>query len=59
MGLLSSVLALTLAWTAVHRPATDEPPRWAAPLHRLQSGHLGDYVTFTPAGMTLVTVLLC
>ncbi|MFB7711796.1 hypothetical protein [Streptomyces sp. NPDC056105] len=59
LGLLSSALALALAWAAVRRPATDEPARWAAPLHRLQSGHLGDYVTFALAGMTLLTVLLC
>lgn len=58
LGLLSSVLALALAWTAVRRPATDEPARWAAPLHRLQSGHLGDYVAFTLAGIALLTALL-
>lgn len=59
LGLLSSALALALAWTAARRPATDEPARWAAPLHRLQSGHLGDYVAFTLAGIALLTALLC
>ncbi|WP_406319247.1 complex I subunit 5 family protein [Streptomyces sp. NBC_00118] len=58
LGLLSSVLALALAWTVVRRPATDEPARWAAPLHRLQSGHLGDYVAFTLAGIALLTALV-
>ncbi|MET7517566.1 proton-conducting transporter membrane subunit [Streptomyces sp. NPDC005480] len=58
LGLLSSVLALALAWSAVRRPASDEPSRWVASLLRLQSGHLGDYVAFTLAGITLLTVLL-
>ncbi|MFF2502822.1 hypothetical protein ACFVTY_05475 [Streptomyces sp. NPDC058067] len=55
---MSSALAVALAWTATRRPATDEPSRWAAPLHRLQSGHLGDYVAFALARMTLLTVFL-
>lgn len=58
LGLLSSALALALAWTAVRRPSAAEPTRWAAPLHRIHSGHLGDYVAFALAGVTLLAVLL-
>lgn len=57
LGLLSSVLAVALAAVAVTRPALLAAPRWALPLRRLQSGHLGDYVAWVLVGTTLLGAL--
>ncbi|MEV5597756.1 complex I subunit 5 family protein [Streptomyces sp. NPDC052496] len=59
LGLLSAALACLLAWWAVRRPQDpDRPSRWAAPVRRLHSGHIGDYVAFVLAGTVLVAALL-
>lgn len=59
LGLLSAALACGLAWWAVRRPGGPvEPARWAAPLRRLHSGHIGDYVAWALAGTVLVAALL-
>ncbi|MFH8405709.1 complex I subunit 5 family protein [Streptomyces sp. NPDC018019] len=59
LGLLSTALACGLAWWAVRRPqGPAEPARWAAPVRRLHSGHIGDYVACVLAGMVLVAALV-
>ncbi|MFH8345235.1 complex I subunit 5 family protein [Streptomyces sp. NPDC018045] len=59
LGLLSAALACGLAWWAVRRPRDPaQPSRWAAPVRRLHSGHIGDYVAFVLAGIVLVAALL-
>ncbi|MFF7726722.1 complex I subunit 5 family protein [Streptomyces sp. NPDC008001] len=54
-GLLSAALAVALAALAVRRSWRAVPG--SAPLRRLQSGHIGDYVTWTVAGVGLVSLL--
>lgn len=55
LGLLSAALACALALAAVRRwvPAGG----WSAPLRRLHSGHVGDYVAWTVAGVGLLSLL--
>ncbi|GAA3836016.1 complex I subunit 5 family protein [Streptomyces phyllanthi] len=57
LGLVSTALAAGLATLAVTRPALLAEPGWAAPLRRLQSGHIGDYVAWTLLGTVLLGVL--
>lgn len=52
-GLLATALAATPAAPAIRRPAA-EPARWFTPLRRLHSGHVGDYVAWFLAGVTLL-----
>ena len=39
-------------------PGRREPTRWTAPLRRLHSGHVGDYVAWFLAGITLLAALI-
>ncbi|MFE0186798.1 complex I subunit 5 family protein [Streptomyces sp. NPDC058989] len=55
--LLATALAVSLAWLAVRRP-TGEPARWSTALRRLHSGHVGDYVAWFLAGITLLGLLV-
>lgn len=56
LGLLSTALAVALAALAVRRPArTGTAP--LAPVRRLQSGHVGDYVAWMVAGTALLAAL--
>ncbi|MFI6764834.1 complex I subunit 5 family protein [Streptomyces sp. NPDC050355] len=55
--LLATALAVTLAMLAVRRP-TGEPARWSTALRRLHSGHVGDYVAWFLAGVTLLGSLM-
>ncbi|MFE7173960.1 complex I subunit 5 family protein [Streptomyces sp. NPDC057616] len=57
LGLLSTLLALALAATAVTRPGLLAAPDWSLPLRRLQSGHVGDYVAWLLVGTALLAVL--
>ncbi|MFD3419158.1 complex I subunit 5 family protein [Streptomyces decoyicus] len=57
-GLLATALAAALALLAVRRPGRREPTRWATPLRRLHSGHVGDYVAWFLAGITLLAALI-
>ncbi|MEU4896811.1 complex I subunit 5 family protein [Streptomyces sp. NPDC044780] len=57
LGLLSTALAIALATLAVRRPARDGTAALLAPVRRLQSGHIGDYVAWLVAGTALLTVL--
>ncbi|MCQ8830398.1 hypothetical protein [Streptomyces malaysiensis] len=57
LGLLSTALAITLATLAVRRPVHTGTAALLAPLRRLQSGHIGDYVAWLVAGTALLTVL--
>ncbi|MEU3877229.1 MULTISPECIES: proton-conducting transporter membrane subunit [Streptomyces] len=55
LGLLSTALATTLAaWSTRHPGALHH---LGTPLRRLQSGHVGDYVAWTMAGVGLLAVL--
>ncbi|MFE9370311.1 complex I subunit 5 family protein [Streptomyces sp. NPDC006711] len=54
LGLASAVLALGLAGAAVRGPARREPSPWTAPLRRLHSGHIGDYVAWLLVGTALL-----
>ncbi|MEU1374202.1 complex I subunit 5 family protein [Streptomyces triculaminicus] len=55
LGLLSAALAVVLAAAAVVGLV---PSRgWSAPLRRLHSGHIGDYVAWTTAGIGLLSLL--
>ncbi|GFE18543.1 hypothetical protein Sgleb_65900 [Streptomyces glebosus] len=56
--LLATALAVGLALLAVRRPLGAEPARWTTPLRRLHSGHVGDYVAWFLAGITLLGVLV-
>ncbi|WP_030017528.1 complex I subunit 5 family protein [Streptomyces monomycini] len=58
LGLLSAALACLLARWAVRHTGPTRQTRWAAPVRRLHSGHIGDYVAFILAGMALVAALL-
>ncbi len=57
LGVASTVLALALAGLAVSRPSWVAAPGWAAPLRRLQSGHVGDYVAWLLVGATVLGAL--
>ncbi|MFF2518609.1 complex I subunit 5 family protein [Streptomyces sp. NPDC058086] len=57
LGLTSTLLALGLATLAVTRPKPLGEPSWTAPLRRLQSGHIGDYVAWMLMGTTLLAAL--
>nr|WP_202447174.1 complex I subunit 5 family protein [Streptomyces sp. SID5468] len=57
LGLVSAAVAVALAALALYRPALVAPLRRTGPLRRLQSGHIGDYVAWTAAGMGLLAVL--
>ncbi|GAX57995.1 complex I subunit 5 family protein [Streptomyces olivochromogenes] len=54
LGLTSTLLALGLATLAVTRSKPLGEPSWMAPLRRLQSGHIGDYVAWMLVGTTLL-----
>ncbi|MGK5727995.1 complex I subunit 5 family protein [Streptomyces sp. URMC 124] len=55
LGLLSTALAVALAARSVGPSSRTVP--WSAPLRRLHSGHVGDYVAWTMAGIGLVSLL--
>ncbi|MFC5146685.1 complex I subunit 5 family protein [Streptomyces aureoversilis] len=55
LGLLSAALAVALAARSVGLSSRAVP--WSAPLRRLHSGHVGDYVAWTVAGIGLVSLL--
>jgi multicomponent Na+:H+ antiporter subunit D len=57
LGLTSTLLALALAALAVTRPKQSGARSWTAPLRRLQSGHVGDYVAWLLVGTTLLAAL--
>ncbi|MCS0605477.1 complex I subunit 5 family protein [Streptomyces sp. LP11] len=57
LGLAATALAVILAALAVTRPTWLAAPSWAAPLRRLQSGHVGDYVAWLLVGTTLLGAL--
>ncbi|WP_065966316.1 complex I subunit 5 family protein [Streptomyces sparsogenes] len=57
LGLLSTALAAALAALAVWRPARTGATALTAPVRRLQSGHIGDYVAWLVVGMALLTAL--
>ncbi|MFF1835469.1 complex I subunit 5 family protein [Streptomyces sp. NPDC058231] len=57
LGGLATLLAVALAALGVRRPAESAARRWAEPLRRLQSGHVGDYVAWALMGMTLLGTL--
>ncbi|MEV5376718.1 proton-conducting transporter membrane subunit [Streptomyces nondiastaticus] len=55
LGLLSAALAVALAALSVGRGSRAVPG--SAPLRRLHSGHVGDYVAWAVAGIGLVSLL--
>ncbi|MGI5400801.1 complex I subunit 5 family protein [Streptomyces sp. CA-135486] len=57
LGLLSTGLAVGLATYAVRQPRRPAARDWTEPLRRLHSGHIGDYVAWVLAGMTLLAAL--
>jgi multicomponent Na+:H+ antiporter subunit D len=57
LGVVSTVLAAALAALAVTRPRWVAAPDRAAPLRRLQSGHVGDYVAWLLVGATVLGAL--
>ncbi|WP_330336401.1 complex I subunit 5 family protein [Streptomyces sp. NBC_00557] len=57
LGLASTALAVALAGLAVTRPDWTAAPDWAAPLRRLQSGHVGDYVAWLLMGAAVLGAL--
>ncbi|GAB7034949.1 complex I subunit 5 family protein [Streptomyces sp. NPDC021749] len=57
-GLVATALAAALALGTVRRPVHDEPARWTIPLRRVHSGHVGDYVAWFLAGVTLLGALI-
>ncbi|MGW1373585.1 complex I subunit 5 family protein [Streptomyces sp. NPDC002446] len=57
-GLLATALAAALALRAVRRPVRAEPAGWTTALRRLHSGHVGDYVAWFLAGVTLLAALV-
>ncbi|WP_253209399.1 hypothetical protein [Streptomyces niphimycinicus] len=56
LGPFSTALAITLAALAVRRPVHTGTAALLAPVRRLQSGHIGDYVAWLVAGTALLTV---
>ncbi|MFR9787413.1 complex I subunit 5 family protein [Streptomyces sp. MB22_4] len=57
LGVASTVLAVGLAAGAVGRRRRPAVPAWTAPLRRLQSGHVGDYVAWLLVGATVLAAL--
>ncbi|OIJ68399.1 complex I subunit 5 family protein [Streptomyces mangrovisoli] len=57
LGLVSAALAVVLAGASVRGPVRREPHAWTKPLRRLHSGHIGDYVVWLLAGITLLGAL--
>lgn len=57
LGLLSTALAIALATLGVRRSARTGAAALLAPVRRLQSGHVGDYVAWMVAGVALLTAL--
>jgi multicomponent Na+:H+ antiporter subunit D len=57
LGLAATVLSVALAGLAVTRPDWTAAPDWAAPLRRLQSGHVGDYVAWFLMGTAVLGAL--
>ncbi|WP_069816580.1 complex I subunit 5 family protein [Streptomyces sp. TP-A0874] len=57
LGVLSAALAVSLAVLAVRRSPDAPPSRPIARLRRFQSGHIGDYVAWTMAGVALLALL--
>ena len=57
LGLLSTALGAGIALLGVRRPLAGFTEKWLGPLRRLQSGHIGDYVAWTTAGLALLAVL--
>ncbi|MGP3922067.1 complex I subunit 5 family protein [Streptomyces sp. 8N616] len=57
LGLLSVLLACVLAVLGVRRPSPGRTAALLAPVRRLQSGHIGDYVAWAVAGLALLAVL--
>ncbi|MEV1021348.1 hypothetical protein [Streptomyces sp. NPDC050264] len=53
-GLLSTAAAVGGAAWAVRRGAPAEPCTWTAPLRRLHSGHVGDYVAWFVLGTAVL-----
>ncbi|MGD6740652.1 complex I subunit 5 family protein [Streptomyces sp. BH106] len=56
-GLLSTVCAAGCAALPLRRGAPTEPYAWTAPLRRLHSGHIGDYVAWFVLGTALLGAL--
>ncbi|MFZ3566485.1 complex I subunit 5 family protein [Streptomyces sp. BH097] len=56
-GLLSTVCAAGCAALSLRRGAPAEPYAWTAPLRRLHSGHIGDYVAWFVLGTALLGAL--
>ncbi|MGA4843970.1 complex I subunit 5 family protein [Streptomyces sp. G45] len=56
-GGLSVGLAAACAALAVRRRTAGEPYAWLAPLRRLHSGHIGDYVAWFVAGTAVLGAL--
>ncbi|WP_210771122.1 complex I subunit 5 family protein [Streptomyces albidus (ex Kaewkla and Franco 2022)] len=57
LGLLSTALGAGLAVLGARRPRGAVTERLLAPLRRLQSGHVGDYVAWAVAGLALLALL--
>ena len=57
LGLASTALGAGLALLAVRGPLPEALDRVLGPLRRLQSGHIGDYVAWTTAGLALLAAL--
>jgi multicomponent Na+:H+ antiporter subunit D len=57
LGVASTALSAALATAAVRRPIRLGLLRCTAPLRRLHSGHIGDYVAWLIAGIALLAVL--
>lgn len=57
LDVASTVLAAALAGLAVTRPRRAAAPDRAAPLRRLQSGHVGDYVAWLLVGAAFLGAL--
>ncbi|MEV6315763.1 complex I subunit 5 family protein [Streptomyces sp. NPDC051776] len=57
LGLLSAGLACALALLGVRRPRPGRMAGIMAPVRRLQSGHIGDYVAWVVVGMALLAAL--
>ncbi|MFF2364560.1 complex I subunit 5 family protein [Streptomyces sp. NPDC058122] len=57
LGIISAALAVALAAVGARGRAHQEPYAWTRPLRRLHSGHIGDYVVWLLAGITLLGAL--